>query len=160
MGGGVGAIFYTRDQHQKRMQQEEKGGIVLMWSLQNAQQYFKEQDYDENGVHDYWVKDIVGLYRKGMSWPAGEAADATPGRPGPPPVPFKGFFATAMQLGEPGAPEDRSHYAICVYPASYRSLGRYTWIFNDSGETYYRELEGKPVLHWPRTDELSREWKH
>lgn len=49
-------------------------------------------------------------------------------------------------------------YGLCVVPRVYRRSGKHTFIVNQQGVVYMRDLKGKPVLRWPAQEIAEGLW--
>jgi len=149
---------------------------TLYW----AESDFRSNDRDDNKVNDYWVGDISRLYYfevKGQPIQLIEVsianADGAPKEPLKFPNSRSGFKFAAMKTDETGAPYDLGNgrnpekYGVCAYPETYRAkrswyqssgdLSQYTFIINQDGVIWKKDLGGAPAVKWPK-DPVAEGW--
>lgn len=182
----LGLLFPTSPIKKGSNEHSAIGGMMI---LREMSEIFKNEDSDRNGLPDYWVADVSGLYRvlnvagneiRKIDTPVA-LADARPIAPiahyvGTPlavtPTPKAGYFFRAMERDENGTPYakekmgdgktvalNRDKFAFCAYPATYLQTGRYTFIVNEKGTVWRKDLSGLPLLQWPDEDPARDEWK-
>lgn len=147
---------------------------VSLQFVRQAEDTFKNSDSDANGVADYWTKDVAGLHalkdRSGQAIflldPATAAADAEGAtRYNLTPAPKNGYFYK-MMLSDPDGnvyqkddgKTNKTSYGVVAYPAAYGVSGRFTFITNESGKTWKKDTEGRPVDKWPGKDPSAEGW--
>lgn len=65
-----------------------------------------------------------------------------------------------MADGTPYKDKYESHYAICAFPAKYGEKGKLTFIMNEKGVIYQKDLgEGKLIDQWPADDPATKGWE-
>ncbi|MBV8881792.1 MAG: DUF2950 family protein, partial [Planctomycetaceae bacterium] len=162
-GGGVGGIA------QNEMIAE--GSLAF---IRNAEETFKNSDSDANGVADYWTRDVAGLHSlKDRSGQAiflldPQTASADPegaARYGLTVMPKNGYFYKMMVSdpdGEAYQKDDgktnKTRYGVVAWPAVPGATGRFTFITNETGKSYKKDLLGQPVDRWPGKDPVKDGW--
>jgi hypothetical protein len=81
--------------------------------------------------------------------------------------PKNGYWFALMKFyddGEKKIPYDKEyskdHYAVCAFPAKYKETGRKTYIINEDGVVYQRDLQSAEYLDtYPGPDPVSQGWK-
>ncbi len=133
----------------------ERHPPAFLRTLVSAEEDFRDNDRDGNGVRDYWTADVAGLHA--LLAPAGPGrvemmklidasmARADGGRPGA--VPIAGYLYRAMESD--GSGRHPARFGFCAYPAEYGRTGRATFIVSESGTVYRSDTRGNPVLRWP-----------
>lgn len=137
--------------------------IGLLFEIHYAQMRFNPQrDPSTNGVvHEFWRADVAGLYyskddhgqpRKLID-PRTAAADAHPTIRGAdvsqePEARF-GYLLRQIELPE-GGWADKTRFAVVAYPEVYPTTGRFTYVMNQSGIVYRKDLgRGGGVDRYP-----------
>jgi hypothetical protein len=160
----------------------EAGGVavneriaeVSLGFIRNAEETFKNSDSDANGVADYWTRDVAGLHslkdRSGqvifLLDPATAAADPDgAARYNLAPAPKNGYFYKMMVSDPDGevyqkddGKTNKTKYGVVAWPAIPGATGRFTFITNESGKTWKKDTEGKPVDKWPGKDPSKEGW--
>jgi hypothetical protein len=147
---------------------------VSLGFVRNAEETFKNSDSDANGVADYWTRDVAGLHslkdRSGQAIflldPATAAADPDgAARYGLAPAPKNGYFYKMMVSDPDGevyqkddGKTNKTKYGVVAWPAVHGATGRFTFISNESGKTWKKDTEGKPVDKWPGKDPAKEGW--
>lgn len=149
-----------------------------------AERNFMKHDRDANGLREYWVGDVAGLYSLigahddavRLISPEIACLDANP-------VGVDGGKRRFRKLSaEPSSSQRRWKYAVipvrwngesygrdldddgrycegesgfafCAYPATYGADSRHTWIVNETGRIWKRDLGGHPVRQFPANPE-------
>jgi hypothetical protein len=145
----------------------EHAAIASLKALVSAENDFKKNDRDGNGLHDFWVGDLSGLYRfmhtnkeiklidKSLA-----DADAAPLKMASlaplkidKPVPRSGYLFTVLakygdnDKTEPyhsGGFRNEHKFGFAAYPAEYGKSGRATFVVGESGTVWKKDLGGKP----------------
>jgi hypothetical protein len=140
----------------------------LIHRVGRAQAHYYTTDPDGKGRKEYWKKDIAGLWsnpdksgqQMGLIFLGDAGADAQPVidlTRWTVPEPYSGYRIRALlQENEPIPATDR--YAACLFPVT-ANAGKWTYILNEAGVIYRKELGqagGLPV--YPR-DPLGSGWK-
>lgn len=148
-------------------------------TLKVSQQDFRDNDRDEDGVKNYWVRDVAGLY--GLDSGKGPiqlidiscaGADRTPGRgryasaPQGKPYIEHYYFAALKRYREDGksvayddgSGRNPSRFGIVAFPAEYRQGSLLTFITNEKNITYAKDTRGKPPDEFPE-DPVKEGWK-
>jgi hypothetical protein len=147
---------------------------VSLQFIRNAEETFKNSDSDANGVADFWTRDVAGLHalkdRSGQAIflldPATAAADPEgAARYGLTPSPKNGYFYKMMVSDPDGGvyqkddgKTNKNAYGVCAYPAVAGATGRFTFITNETGKTWKKDTQGKPVDKWPGKDPTKEGW--
>ncbi len=141
-------------------------------TLASAEIDFRMNDRDNNGVLDFWVGDVAGLY---LLAPQGgtelvklieisvAAADAAPS---PASVqahgnffefsPKAGYLYRALTQDADGLPYDegkgrsQTRFAFVAYPKTYGKEYRRTLLINEENTIWWKDTAGKPVASWPK----------
>lgn len=154
--------------------QNEMIAEVSLQFIRTAEETFKNSDSDANGVADYWTRDVAGLHflkdRSGQAIflidPATAAADPDgAARYGLTAAPKNGYFFKMMVSDQEGGvyqkddgKTNKARYGVCAYPAAPGATGRFTFITNESGKTWKKDTQGKPVDKWPGKDPSQEGW--
>lgn len=126
---------------------------------------FKTSDSDGNGVYDYWVGDVAGLYylthsssqQLRMIEISVALADANPKPTGRwtaslPLVtrPKAGYWFKALPVE--GAVDGRhpDRFAFAAYPDKYGEKHILTFILNQDGDMWLKDLGGRVIGAWPK----------
>lgn len=154
-----------------------RSASATLKSIATAQADFRSNDRDNDGIQNYWVRDVYGLFalcpRGGartpenmirLVEPALACADSTRPEPWGGEVdvaaavgaysPKDGYLFIAMTHDATGAPYDSGsgrnwgQYAFCAYPVSH-SVENPTFIMNESFVIFRKNTRGAPVLRWP-----------
>jgi hypothetical protein len=142
--------------------------------IRNAEDTFKNSDSDANGVADFWTRDVAGLHalkdRSGQAIFLLDAATAAADPEGAErykltPAPKNGYFYKMMVSDPDGGvyqkddgKTNKNGYGVCAYPAVPGASGRFTFITNETGKTWKKDTQGKPVLKWPGKDPAAEGW--
>jgi hypothetical protein len=172
----AGILWWLRLRSESQLQipSNERSASTVLLILAAAEDEFRLNDREGNGVRDYWTLDVAGLYYLGG--PAGApgktaslelisrevaAADAAHlhdmhgGS-----KPYHGYYFAALSLDAQGAPyaqktrpdaaADRSlsSFAFCAFPAEYGTTGRWTYLINEKRELCRMDSRGRPILRW------------
>ncbi len=141
-------------------------------SLFSGNADFRSNDRDGNEVNDYWVGDVSALYflqRGGeaikLIEPSVANADGAPLAPLPDRSPRAGYLYAVMKIDETGQPYDqgggrnRNKFAYCAYPEKYKEGSwpnahiyetKLSFIINEDGVMWKKDLKGAPATQWPR----------
>lgn len=139
-------------------------------TLASAEADFRANDRDNNGILDFWVGDVAGLY---LLEPTGggepiklieisvAGADAAPTpesvrtrafEPGP----KAGYLFRALARDGNGVPYDEgsgrssARFGFVAFPKTYRPESRKTFILNEDNTIWWKDTGGKPVADWPK----------
>jgi hypothetical protein len=155
----LGSISCDEGRWLERSTPTERFQSAILKQIAQAQSAFWRDDLDANGKQDFWRHDVAGLYH--LPGRGGGAlrlidmslarADTTPeSRFGQTPAPIGGYFLRAIQLVDEGT-LDRQRFFACCYPAAYPSGGRFSFIINEDGVIYRKDLgRGGPPERYPR----------
>jgi hypothetical protein len=170
LAASVGFVYHRRQKQRRALENNEVQAQEALRSLQAAEENFRSNDADRNGVLDYWTGDVAGLHRYGLIPASLADADAAPLQTtSKPPVPFSGYYFIALDSLEPsgeiyrqdtdgknGKVHHRSRFAFCAFPAHYGETGRYSWVMTqDQSTTVGRDVGGRPLQRYP--DDLQRD---
>jgi hypothetical protein len=142
--------------------------------IRNAEETFKNSDSDANGVADYWTRDVAGLHalkdRSGQAIYLLDPGTASADPEGAPRyklsvAPKNGYFYKMMVSDPDGGvyqkddgKTNKTRYGVCAWPAVPGTSGRFTFITNESGKTWKKDTQGKPVDKWPGKDPTKEGW--
>ncbi|HXX92147.1 MAG TPA: DUF2950 family protein, partial [Planctomycetota bacterium] len=144
----------------------EKAAGATLKTLATAEADFRTNDRDGNGIHDYWVGDVSGLYRylnnnKELKLidRAIADADASPLKASSltvlkhdQPIPRSGYlFAALPKFVEKEKPEayhtggfrNTHHFGIAAYPVEYGKSGKMTFVISETNILWKKDLGGK-----------------
>jgi hypothetical protein len=147
-------VFLPEPNRQSRS--NERSAATTLLALSAAEEDFRQNDRDENGVPDYWRADVAGLYvvkAKNEAIRLIElscaAADDRPIIPAGPRAPKAGYWFRAMRF----AGEDKPHatrFAFCAFPDQYPGTGRFTYIIRHGRVIFGKDLgKGGGIDVWP-----------
>lgn len=172
------------------MRNNEFAAYDTLVYLVEAEQYLHLEDSDRNGKKDYWVEDVSGLYRLTNALGKQIAlinkdlamADSDPAPPsdkpavGPEltdnPVPLKGYYYAVILYDAHGKQyaqdsngdnltyENPYSFAFCAFPAEYGVTGNKTFVINEKGTVYWKDIGGEAADSFPSSledDEWSSE---
>ncbi|MBI3857617.1 MAG: hypothetical protein HY293_18200 [Planctomycetes bacterium] len=128
----------------------ERNGFAALRSIYSAQMAFASRDLDENGVKDYWRKDIAGLFAFTpstgqplkliqQSVACADAASAVDlGSLGGKSAKL-GYWFKSLKFPDETTP-DPKRFAALAYPDN-PSAGKYFFIISDEGTTYRKRVD-------------------
>ena len=171
--------FKGKSEHEKK-DDNSLPAIKGLKQIVSYQSIWKQIDVDGNGKKDYWTLDVCGFrYLKTSSgkevlFMKKEAADAdaAPKIKSFEPKPESGYFYKAIPLDSNnelynqngGYPQykgkclNENKYAFCAFPAEYKKTGHFTYIVNEKGKIYKKDLKGEPVHKWPSEMPQTKGW--
>lgn len=161
-----------------RMASNERAASAALKELRTAEADFRLHDRDGNGINDFWVGDVAGLFNYGRRIPLELArADARPlgtslGRP----VPLSGYHFIVLQFHQDEHPgrsvlygqdtdgsgrkvRNTSSFGFCAYPAEYGVTGRHTLIINEGNTIFKYDMGGRPMIRWPLDESLQSDYE-
>lgn len=160
----------------------EYSAIAGLKTIATAEQIWRQQDVDGNGINDYWTYDISCLNRMQEH---NELIDYNLARADSAPAPDNAFFKGMLVIGTPtpkngyffrvlqmdengeyyrqnevqGTPATHpDKFAFVAYPAQYQKTGHKTFIINDLGTVYSKDTGGEAVLQWPANPPTADGW--
>ena len=161
----------------------DRYAVRTLQLLVAAQKRFQSEDPDTNGVNDYWVGDVAGLFalagserrpirliarrlaaadshpRKDLKGDVKYAIVPLPEERGP----LGGYYFRAIgaipEATEESNLRNRQRFAFSATPAEYGVSGRFVLIVNQEGLTYYQDTQGREILRWPTLRELKSRWR-
>lgn len=137
------AALLTPFLREARLKSNEASAVAALRSVAAAEEVFHAQDFDHNGVHDYWAADLAGL-RPLLADARLADADTFPEGGFPPrPIPFNGYWFQALNVDEQGDPYGRTNvrqYGYGAIPVSYNKSGNYCCIVNNLGRVARRDF--------------------
>ncbi|MEK7866785.1 MAG: DUF2950 family protein [Planctomycetota bacterium] len=172
--GGAGAT---------RMKANEISATTVLMMIVSTEGVWRQIDADRNGRQDYWTQDVAGLCYltdaageelRLMDIPVAQADRVGVARYGKREAkPKSGYWFQAMKLGVSGdAYADGSDpncngsnprsFGFCAYPAEYEVTGVRTYIVNEEGVIYSKDLgpEAKDgAEQWPAEDPAANGWE-
>lgn len=157
--------------------------LITLLRLGMVQEEWKAQDMDRNGLLDYWTRDMASMhYREVPECRTGGAIDGEVARAdkvglggcaADEPVPFKGYWFSAVRLDAAGRPYAQvadaagvpsthpSAWAICAWPANHGGATRHTYIV-DERLVVYRKDRGAAAVDrvdaWPKGGPVAGGW--
>ncbi len=168
----------------------ETSACSALKQLVSTEGVWRQTDSDRNGAQDYWTRDVAGFYyledAAGQLLKYIDVRMAKADRSGlatyskDPPMPKKGYWLCVMRADEAGTPyidealpapgakpvldrpsTNSGKYAFCAYPAEYGVTGVKTFIVNEEGVVYEKDLgpdakEGCET--WPDADPSVQGW--
>ena len=148
----------------RRIGENELGAIQVIRAIADAEDDYSSEDRDLNGIRDYARKFASSPGKKdGLYWPTKEGEPPSPlgplvvqaagegykGKAGTP-VPYHGYYYRILTAqGKDAKGGARSYivqrnmiggYAIVAYPARYENSGIMTFIVNNDGQVYEKDL--------------------
>lgn len=157
--------------------------MAMLKQLVATEGVWRQTDSDRNGAQDYWTKDMTGFYymkdARGQTLKYIDVNMANADRLGlsayaqVAPEPKSGYWVRVMKVDEEGQPyaqdvdgdgksdTNPAKYGYCAYPAEYGKTGTLTFIVNEEGVVYQKDLgpdakEG--VEAWPAADPTTKGW--
>ena len=167
-----------------RIQANEERANAALKQLVSTEGVWRQTDSDRNGAQDYWTLDLAGFYGKtdaagdtykyiDVNLARADAKGAGRYKIRGEPADKAGYRFSVMETDENGRPyaldEDGdgksetnpSKYAFCAYPRAYGETGKHTFIVNEEGVVYAKDLgpgakEG--CATWPDYDPTTKGW--
>jgi hypothetical protein len=153
----------------RRIGRNELRTIEVMYTYVAAQREYSGRDRDGDGVYAYAQKFSSAAGKKdGLYWPAREGEEASPlgpfaaraaregyrkKGPGGNPSPYNGYYFRILKEQGKNAPGGAYSYVVkgnmilgfglAAYPAKYGSSGIMTFIVNQTGDVYQKDLGKK-----------------
>lgn len=165
---GVGAAIAIPAMGRQRTDQNEMMASMRLRQLVSVQASWREMDPDANGVNDYAVASVWEMYGQKdangveVQYIDPSLAQADFGKLGMEAVPVNGYYFAMIETDETGAAykdQAGSKFAVCAWPAQYGSTGRLTYIVNENGIIYSKDLGGLgKVDQWPAADPTTDGW--
>jgi len=147
----------------------DRSAATYLLTIATAEADFRGHDRDENKIHDFWVRDVAGLY--GVDPGNGPLriivldlaeADRTAGKgnyqavPGGKPYLGYGFAALKSYrengesiLYDKGSGRNPSRFGFVAYPAVYSDTSTLTFIISEKNTQYSKDTKGKPPAEFP-----------
>jgi len=171
----------------ERIASNERAASDALRQLVTAEADFRLHDRDGNGINDFWVGDVSGLYT--LAPPRSPAtplrlipmdlarADARPlGTSLGSPVPLSGYLFIVLQFHQGDDPgmqavygqdtdgtgrkvRNPSAFGFCAYPVEYGVTGRRTFLVNEGNTILTFDMGGSPMIHWPLDESLQSYWE-
>lgn len=153
----------------------ERAASMALRELASAEDAFRTDDRDRNGVHDFWTGDVSGLYSLDPGAGALKLipreiaeADAAPLKPlVPAPVPFKGYLFRVLEAdhaesdpgnqryqqdtgGEPpmGKVHHLRKFGVIAYPARFGTDGKYSFLVSETHSVFRKDEDWSTVRAW------------
>jgi hypothetical protein len=159
----------------------EKSAAVSLKALATAEADFRTNDRDGNGLHDFWVGDVSGLFRYTLNSKEIKLidksiadADASPLKmqnlaplKREQPVSKSGYFFAAIakyvdkEMSESyhtGGYRNNHKFGFAAFPADYGKTGRHTLVVSETGTVWKKDLGGKPPEAFPESPS-KEEWE-
>jgi hypothetical protein len=149
----------------RRIGKNELDAIQVVRAVVDAQDDYSSQDHDANGLRDYARKFVSTKGKKdGLYWPTKEGEPPSPlgplvgeataeGYGGTKSAPYHGYYfrmLTAQGKDAPGGARDYlvrgkllGGFAVVAYPAAYGNSGIMTFMVNQDGTVYEKDLGTK-----------------
>lgn len=166
---------------EKRDQGEVIPALRPLRRLAAAEETFRQDDVDGNGVREYWTQDVAGLCNTDdparLEWNWIRVALARADRTGiaangkEEPKPYLGYWLRALATDQDGksyrgdsgtARTHPSRFGFCAWPAEYGPGNRLTYIVNETGVVYWKDL-GPDAKNgadaWPGADPRAAGWE-
>jgi hypothetical protein len=167
----VGIVFWQK----QRQYSNERTAEDTLQLLIDAEEDFRGNDRDGNGIADFLTGDIAGLYSFRATRDGKEAhliprevaeADAAPLKPlVPMPIPYRGYLFRALDTDRSSDPPDNyrqatdkeggkvhhpSKFGFVAYPVRFGETGRFSFIANQGGFTHRLRADGSSLRDWPK----------
>lgn len=158
-----------------------RAGLRIIVSTEDV---WKLTDSDRNGVQDFWTLDVAAFHAmkdsEGAELGFIDVSLARADRLGwsayvkDAPAPKSGYWFRALVTDETGAPyaadgdgdgkacTNPAKFAFCAYPAEYGKTGTLTYIIDETGVPYEKDLGAEAregIDRWPGEDPESAGWK-
>jgi hypothetical protein len=165
---GDGWVFDTKAGKEevlnRRVGRNELNAIQVCLAYVEAQREYASTDRERNGIIQYAQKVVSDPYRRnGLYWEAAEGEIASPLGPffaqaaekgyakkGDKPIPYRGYYFKILKGQGPNAPGGPHSYvinghmvagfALVAWPAEYVVSGVMTFIVNQNGTVYQKDL--------------------
>ncbi len=162
----------------------ERVAEAMLMQLASTQGVWRQTDSDRNGVQDYWTQDVAGFYFQkdvndvplkyiDVNMALADHAGVVLYEREEGPKPKSGYWLRVIPLDAEGSPYSQdadgdgrsdtndSCFAFCAYPAEYGVTGLHTFIVNEEGLVYFKDLgpdakEGAD--RWPAADPTAAGW--
>lgn len=164
---GVGAAIALPQMSEARMQANERYASMQLLQIVGVQKSWRELDLDANGVNDYVVASVWEMYGHKVNGVEVQCIDsmlaqADFGKLGVEAAPVNGYYFAMIEADETGASykdQADSKFAVCAWPAEYGATGRRTYIVNEEGRIFSKDLGGLGrVEQWPAADPTTEGW--
>ena len=173
-----GGKWYYSDRITSQRGANERNATAGLREMSTAQVDFHSSDRDGDGIKNYWVKDVAGLYGirsdgKAIQLISKESAqaDLTAGRGEYESIkdafPRTGYHFVALkqyvQKGKPRAYDDGTgrhafRYGFAAIPAKYGRESTKTYIINQEIDIFWKDTDGKTPSAFPE-DPSKEGWK-
>jgi len=165
---GDGWVFDTKAGREevlnRRVGRNELTAIQVCWAYVEAQREYASTDRERDGIIQYAQKVWSDPYRRnGLYWEAGEGEIPSPvgwfiaqaaqegyAKKGDKPIPYYGYYFKILKGQGPNAPGGAYSYvinghmvagfALMAWPAEYGVSGVMTFIVNQNGTVYQKDL--------------------
>lgn len=182
-------VLSLRGRERELIGPTETSAVDCLRELVAIEEIWRKNDIDRNGQNDYWTKDVAGFHyiqnangQRQMYIPI-EIAKTDPsvtnwGKDAKV-TPYNGYYFKAIATDENGNAYNQNvvntnlgagayigqkccnsnKFAFCAYPAEYNVTGVRTFIVNEKGIVYCRDLgDAKPIDKWPCEDPTKEGW--
>lgn len=171
---------------QWQIQKNEQSAIDSLKKICSFESSWRGNDADGNGYIDFWTADVAGFrfiedcagnWVCYMSAPLAKA-DAKPlqgiysrNSLPPKPMPVFGYLFQTIFLDNSGNPYQKDYdgdgkcytnpirYGFCAFPARYGETGKQTFIINEEGWVYCKDIGGASVDIWPGKNPEENGWR-
>jgi hypothetical protein len=150
----------------------EHAASMALKTIASAEADFRTNDRDSNGIHDYWVGDVSGLYRYAVNNreiklidKSVADADASPLKgqslstlKHDQPLPKAGYLFAAIpkyadkektENYHSGTYRNTHRFGFAAYPVEYGKTGRLTLVVSETNTVWKKDLGGKPLELFP-----------
>jgi len=158
----------------------ESAAQAMLKQIVSTEGVWRQTDSDRNDTLDYWTEDVAGFYyvqdAGGNTLKYIDVSMAHADRNGlvryseEPATPKNGYWLRVMEwdecsqryrIGPVGHATNPSKYGFCAWPMEYGVTGTHTFIVNEEGVVYQRDL-GPGVQEgcdrWPAADPTMEGW--
>ncbi len=165
---GVAAAVAIPTMSRERTNQNEMMASMRLRQVVSVQASWREMDPDANGVNDYAVASVWEMYGHKdangveVQYIEPSLAQADFGKLGVEAVPVSGYYFAMIDMDDTGAAykdQAGSKFAVCAWPAAYGATGKMTYIVNEEGRIFSKDLGGLgKVEQWPGVDPTTDGW--
>jgi len=171
--GSAGAFAWLAHVRRERLLSNEASALATLAEISRAEADFRANDRDRNGVNDFWTADISGLFRYGLIRRALLTADANPLPTGSPPLPYNGYYFSALDMDDSETPPETyrqvtdpksgavhhpAKFGFVAFPAEQDVTGRYVYVINENHTIFRRSAAGGIPKNWPADRDLVKNW--
>ena len=163
----------------RKMKANQEDAAGFLKQITSHEAVWQRVDEDGNAIKDYYTFDVAGLhYHTNMLGSKLQYIDIKSAKADPSVTnwdanakcePMNGYYFKAMVRGGDGANYNKNlavravgpitametlafnpdRYGFCAYPAEYGKTGVMTFLVNQAGVRYQKDIGGKPIDQWP-----------